>query len=149
VPFESDALLLCSDGLSDLVPSSEINQIVRRFAGRPQQVVRASSTPQTTLAVRTTSRGVCRGGVRGPSSTAPPAGSPPTVRAALVVLLLVLSGIVLARTPAISQLACRLVGSLLFAGRNRWCSNSSLRRHLTCDARLSVLGAWRVRDSLF
>jgi serine/threonine protein phosphatase PrpC len=42
VPFESDAaLLLCSDGLTDLVDSSSINNIVARLAGRPHQVVEA------------------------------------------------------------------------------------------------------------
>jgi PPM family protein phosphatase len=42
VPFEPDAaLLLCSDGLTDLIDSSSINEIVARSAGRPQQVVRA------------------------------------------------------------------------------------------------------------
>ncbi|MGH9314720.1 MAG: protein phosphatase 2C domain-containing protein [Vicinamibacterales bacterium] len=42
VPFEPDAaLLLCSDGLTDLVDSSSINAIVARSAGRPHQVVQA------------------------------------------------------------------------------------------------------------
>lgn len=42
IPFEPDAaLLLCSDGLTDLIDSESINQIVRRFAGQPHQVVRA------------------------------------------------------------------------------------------------------------
>jgi PPM family protein phosphatase len=42
IPFEDDAaLLLCSDGLSDLVRSSAIAQIVARFAGDPARVVRA------------------------------------------------------------------------------------------------------------
>ena len=42
VPFEPDAaLLLCSDGLTDLVDSSSINAIVARWAGRPQHVVKA------------------------------------------------------------------------------------------------------------
>jgi serine/threonine protein phosphatase PrpC len=41
IPFEEDAaLLLCSDGLSDLVRSSSIAQIVTRFAGDPARVVR-------------------------------------------------------------------------------------------------------------
>lgn len=41
IPFEEDAaLLLCSDGLSDLVRSSSIAQIVTRFAGDPALVVR-------------------------------------------------------------------------------------------------------------
>jgi serine/threonine protein phosphatase PrpC len=40
ISFEPDAaLLLCSDGLTDLVDSSSINDIVQRYAGRPQQVV--------------------------------------------------------------------------------------------------------------
>jgi serine/threonine protein phosphatase PrpC len=42
LPFESDAaLLLCSDGLTDLVDSTTINSIVTRFAGRPHDVVGA------------------------------------------------------------------------------------------------------------
>ena len=42
LPFEPDAaLLLCSDGLTDLVDSSSINTIVGRAAGRPDQVVQA------------------------------------------------------------------------------------------------------------
>jgi hypothetical protein len=41
VPFEPDAvLLLCSDGLSDLVPSAEIRRIVERHAGDPEAAVR-------------------------------------------------------------------------------------------------------------
>jgi serine/threonine protein phosphatase PrpC len=40
-PFEPDAaLLLCSDGLTDLVPSAAIAEIVRDFAGHPYEVVR-------------------------------------------------------------------------------------------------------------
>jgi serine/threonine protein phosphatase PrpC len=40
--FEPDsALLLCSDGLTDLVDSSSINSIVLRSAGRPPHVVKA------------------------------------------------------------------------------------------------------------
>ncbi|PYR17682.1 MAG: hypothetical protein DMF94_22900, partial [Acidobacteria bacterium] len=42
IPFEPDAaLLLCSDGLTDLIESSSINQVVRRLAGQPHLVVRA------------------------------------------------------------------------------------------------------------
>jgi serine/threonine protein phosphatase PrpC len=42
ITFEPDAaLLLCTDGLTDLVHSSSINQIVRRHAGRPAEVVKA------------------------------------------------------------------------------------------------------------
>ena len=42
VSFERDAaLLLCSDGLSDLVTSDAIRQVVKRFAGNPETVVRA------------------------------------------------------------------------------------------------------------
>jgi serine/threonine protein phosphatase PrpC len=41
VPFEPDsALLLCSDGLSDLVTSREIRQTVERNAGDPETAVR-------------------------------------------------------------------------------------------------------------
>ena len=42
VPMESDAaLLLCSDGLTDLVPSEQIQQIVRSSAGAPDRVAQA------------------------------------------------------------------------------------------------------------
>jgi len=42
IPMEPDAaLLLCSDGLTDLVPSDRIQQIVRASAGQPDQVTRA------------------------------------------------------------------------------------------------------------
>jgi hypothetical protein len=41
-PFEADAaLLLCSDGLTDLVTGSAIADIVRVFAGHPYEIVRA------------------------------------------------------------------------------------------------------------
>ncbi len=40
-PFEADAaLLLCSDGLTDLVASAAIAEIVRDFAGHPYEIVR-------------------------------------------------------------------------------------------------------------
>jgi serine/threonine protein phosphatase PrpC len=40
IPFESDAaLLLCSDGLTDVVDSSSIQHVVTQWAGHPQQVV--------------------------------------------------------------------------------------------------------------
>jgi serine/threonine protein phosphatase PrpC len=42
VPVEADAaLLLCSDGLSDLVPAGTISAIASRFAGDPARVVQA------------------------------------------------------------------------------------------------------------
>jgi PPM family protein phosphatase len=42
VYFESDAaLLLCSDGLTDCIPSSTINAIVEGHAGHPDQIVHA------------------------------------------------------------------------------------------------------------
>ncbi len=41
-PFEPDAaMLLCSDGLTDLVDSSSIGRTLRQFAGDPDAVVRA------------------------------------------------------------------------------------------------------------
>ncbi|HEX5475866.1 MAG TPA: protein phosphatase 2C domain-containing protein [Vicinamibacterales bacterium] len=41
VPFEPDAaILLCSDGLTDAVPSSTIGAVVETFAGHPRDVVR-------------------------------------------------------------------------------------------------------------
>jgi serine/threonine protein phosphatase PrpC len=40
IPFEPDAaLLLCSDGLTDLVDSTSIAEVVTHFAGRPHAVV--------------------------------------------------------------------------------------------------------------
>jgi serine/threonine protein phosphatase PrpC len=40
IPFEPDAaLLLCSDGLTDLVESSVLNQVALELAGRPSDVV--------------------------------------------------------------------------------------------------------------
>src|SRR4029453_6712935 len=40
IPFETDAaLLLCSDGLTDVVDSSSILRVVTQWAGHPQQVV--------------------------------------------------------------------------------------------------------------
>jgi serine/threonine protein phosphatase PrpC len=42
IPFEADAaLLICSDGLTDLVPSSTICEIVTRLAGSPEMVAGA------------------------------------------------------------------------------------------------------------
>ena len=42
IPFEEDAaLVLCSDGLSDLVPSAAIVRLVERHAGDPKAAVRA------------------------------------------------------------------------------------------------------------
>jgi PPM family protein phosphatase len=42
IPFEADAaLLLCSDGLTDLVESATINRIVTLLAGRPDDIVSA------------------------------------------------------------------------------------------------------------
>ncbi len=41
IAFEPDAaLLLCSDGLTDLVDSSSLHDIVKRFRGQPDQVVK-------------------------------------------------------------------------------------------------------------
>jgi serine/threonine protein phosphatase PrpC len=42
VPFDPEsALLLCSDGLSDLVPAAEIRAVVERHAGHPDAAARA------------------------------------------------------------------------------------------------------------
>src|SRR6185295_6016396 len=42
MPFEpNEALLICSDGLTDVVDSATINDVVQRFGGQPQQVVHA------------------------------------------------------------------------------------------------------------
>ena len=41
IPFEPDAaLLLCSDGLTDLIDSSAVHDVIDRFAGQPDQVVK-------------------------------------------------------------------------------------------------------------
>jgi PPM family protein phosphatase len=41
IPFEADAaLLLCSDGLTDQIDSSAMHQVVDRFAGQPDHVVK-------------------------------------------------------------------------------------------------------------
>ena len=41
IPFEPDAaLLLCSDGLTDLIDSSAMHDVVDRFAGQPDHVVK-------------------------------------------------------------------------------------------------------------
>ena len=41
IPFEQDAaLLLCSDGLTDLIDSSAVHDVIDRFAGQPDQVVK-------------------------------------------------------------------------------------------------------------
>ena len=54
---EDSAILLCSDGLSDMVTSLEINRLVRLHAGDPDRGRAApSSPPRTTPAARTTSR---------------------------------------------------------------------------------------------
>ena len=42
VPFASDcAILLCTDGLTDMLPSTSIEWIIRHHAGRPEDVVNA------------------------------------------------------------------------------------------------------------
>jgi len=42
VPFAPDcAILLCTDGLTDMVPSARIEWIIRQHAGRPEDVVNA------------------------------------------------------------------------------------------------------------
>src|ERR1043166_3505848 len=42
ISFDPDsALLLCSDGLSDQVPSGQIRESVKRHAGNPEAAVRA------------------------------------------------------------------------------------------------------------
>jgi PPM family protein phosphatase len=44
-PFERDrAILLCSDGLTDMLPSTSVERLVRAYAGSPQDVVDALVT---------------------------------------------------------------------------------------------------------
>jgi serine/threonine protein phosphatase PrpC len=110
IPFEPDAaLLLCSDGLTDLLESSSLQQIVKQFAGQPQRIVRAlidaantaggkdnisvvyvegERFPQAAVALDDAKEG--SGGIRG-------ARRQRTVRVALVLLLTMVIGMAIAR----------------------------------------------------
>jgi PPM family protein phosphatase len=108
VPVEPDAaLLLCSDGLSDLVPAGTIAAIATRFAGDPPSVVRGlvdaanqagGKDNVTVVFVEGEACGVAAMSAGGPMlhDRRSHAGSL-AVRAALVALLLAVSGYALVR----------------------------------------------------
>jgi serine/threonine protein phosphatase PrpC len=108
IPFEDDAaLLLCSDGLSDLVTSSTIAQIVTRFAGDPPKVVRAlieaandAGGKDNVTAVYVEGERFATTLERDGATAAPaeaPSGGSGRARIAIVTLILLAIGIVLAR----------------------------------------------------
>jgi serine/threonine protein phosphatase PrpC len=77
------ALLLCSDGLTDLVPLDTIREIVGRRAGRPQEVVQALVTAAneaggkdniTVVYVEGAAYAASRSGALAAATTAPPPG---------------------------------------------------------------------------
>jgi hypothetical protein len=125
IPFEPDAaLLLCSDGLSDLVDSTSILGKVKDFAGRPEDVVRALVESAISAGGKDNVTVVYVEGERFASSRQivqahPPQGirpSPPpatvpirtyVVRGAVVMLLLVIAGFALYRTGALPSLDSR------------------------------------------
>jgi serine/threonine protein phosphatase PrpC len=108
IPFESDsALLLCSDGLTDLVESSAIATLARRYAGEPDAVVdalidaaNAAGGKDNVTAVYV--EGDRFGAAQAPAATLPrpsTSNSEQYVRLALVVLLTVLIAVSLGRMP--------------------------------------------------
>jgi len=107
VPVEPDAaLLLCSDGLSDLVPSAAISAVAARFAADPSRVVQGLVEAANDAGGKDNVTAVFIAGERfGASATAPvpvPALRPSragslAVRAALVALLLGVVGYALVR----------------------------------------------------
>jgi PPM family protein phosphatase len=125
IAFEEDAaLLLCSDGLSDLLRASSIAQIVTRFAGDPGTVVRALIEAANDAGGKDNVTAVYVEGqrfasaleTRHPASAdrAPAAQAVPTPvvprrrrpeRIAIVILILVLIGLVFARTRILQWLS--------------------------------------------
>jgi serine/threonine protein phosphatase PrpC len=116
VPVEPDAaLLLCSDGLSDLVPSGTIGSIAARFAGNPPRVVSglveaaldAGGKDNVTVVY-------VEGAECGATTVAPvPARKPSrarslAVQAALVALLLAVSGYALVRAGVVRWPSAKL-----------------------------------------
>jgi hypothetical protein len=122
IRFEDDAaLVLCSDGLSDLVRASSIAQIVARHAGNPDKVVRALIDAANAAGGKDNVTAVYVEGERFASTLetpypdfadhVPAAGAVPkaatggagqSVRIAIVILVLLLIGAALAR-PEILQ----------------------------------------------
>jgi serine/threonine protein phosphatase PrpC len=106
IAFEPDAaLLLCSDGLSDLVDSASIGRLVRQFAGDPDAVVRALVEAANEAGGKDNVTVVY---VEGEQFAASQQGQTPAIRAsrvvrvALLVLLLIVIGIGLVRARVVS-----------------------------------------------
>jgi PPM family protein phosphatase len=110
VPVERDAaLLLCSDGLSDLVPAGTIAAIATKFAGDPPRVVRGLIEAANEAGGKDNVTAVfVEGEAFGAAVAAATAGGPMlverpsharslAVRAAIVVLLLAVAGYALVR----------------------------------------------------
>jgi hypothetical protein len=96
IPWEPEAaLLLCSDGLSDLVPSEVIRRTVSRLAGQPAAVVRALVKEANDAGGKDNVTAVYVEGERFPAAVAPGTGRD-TSRAlayALVWLMLIAAGL--------------------------------------------------------
>jgi hypothetical protein len=105
VPVEPDAaLLLCSDGLSDLVPSGAIGSIAARFAGNPPRVVSGLIEAALDAGGKDNVTVVYVEGAECGAATVAPVPARKTsrsrslaVQAALVTLLLAISGYALVR----------------------------------------------------
>ncbi len=102
VPVEPDAaLVLCSDGLSDLVPASTIGSVVARWAGDAPAVVRGLVDAAIQAGGKDNVTAVYIEGdqfAAGAREVLPvPHGRPVTTRAAVLVLILGLLGFTLAR----------------------------------------------------
>src|SRR5687767_11519338 len=112
VPFEPEAaLLLCTDGLTDLVDASSIARTMRQLAGDPDAVVRAlidaanvagGKDNVTVVYVEGERFASSQRGLSTPiavPSTAPTSRRTRSVRLAIVTLLFAVVGIAVARTP--------------------------------------------------
>ena len=103
VPIEADAaLLLCSDGLSDLVPAGTISAVATKFAGDPPRVVRGlidaaiqAGGKDNVTAVFV--EGDAFGAAAAAAPGAPSRASSLAVRAAIVAGLLAVTGYALVR----------------------------------------------------
>jgi len=127
VPVEADAaLLLCSDGLSDLVPSATVNAVATRFAADPARVVRGLIDAANEAGGKVNVTVVFVEGERFPVVPQPVAAvrrswvSSLTVQAAVVALFLALVGYALVRAgvvtwPAKSVNLSALAGSGVIA----------------------------------
>ena len=110
ISFEPDAaLLLCSDGLTDLLEASSVQRIVSRFAGDPHLIVKAlidaanSAGGKDNISViyvegeRFPQAAAASEELREKSGGARGAGWQRSVRVALILLLMVVIGMVIAR----------------------------------------------------